>query len=200
MDNLAAIIDDGCLRSDATLIATGRSTATIGMSTIKQRRLRLQVDCHPGTAVGDFVPFYFCPRSVMLYVIYRQNNSALEYRGGQAPILHLRSSIDNVVAWAERMGTHWAFSASNAGASYTTFSAIPAELDRLDWVAIANNQWQVPEVKEAKQAEFLVHGQFPWGLVDEVGVYDVAVQAKVTSILARSAHRPPVEVRRDWYY
>ncbi len=39
------------------------------MSEIKRRRVEeLEVDCHPGTKVGDYVPFYFCPRSVMLFV------------------------------------------------------------------------------------------------------------------------------------
>jgi ssDNA thymidine ADP-ribosyltransferase, DarT len=33
------------------------------MSTIKQRRLALPVTCHANDHVGDYVPFYFCPRS-----------------------------------------------------------------------------------------------------------------------------------------
>jgi len=40
------------------------------MSTIKARRLYdLEVDCHPGTKVGEYVPFYFCPWSIMLYLL-----------------------------------------------------------------------------------------------------------------------------------
>jgi hypothetical protein len=40
------------------------------MSSIKRRRIeQLAVSCHPGTRVGDYVPFYFCPRSIMLFVI-----------------------------------------------------------------------------------------------------------------------------------
>ena len=67
MDNLAAIVADGELRSDATMIASGKHRATIGMSKIKERRLGLPIDCHPGCHVGEFMPFYFCPRSIMLY-------------------------------------------------------------------------------------------------------------------------------------
>jgi hypothetical protein len=60
------------------------------MSAIKRRRVEeLEVSCHPGTKVGDYVPFYFCPRSVMLYVIHRANHPDLSYRGGQEPIVHL---------------------------------------------------------------------------------------------------------------
>jgi hypothetical protein len=90
VDNLAAIAKEGVLVSDAAMIARGGPSQPIGMSAIKRRRVEeLEVSCHPGTKVGDYVPFYFCPRSVMLYVIHRANHPDLSYRGGQEPIVHL---------------------------------------------------------------------------------------------------------------
>jgi CxxC-x17-CxxC domain-containing protein len=38
------------------------------MNKIKERRLKLPLSSHFNLFVGDCVPFYFCPRSVMLYV------------------------------------------------------------------------------------------------------------------------------------
>ncbi len=39
------------------------------MTEIKRRRLfEIDVQCHPDTMVGDYVPFYFCPRSIMLFI------------------------------------------------------------------------------------------------------------------------------------
>lgn len=70
VNNLLAIIAADALYPDTTMIAKGGPAAPIGMSTIKQRRLSLPVACHPGHSVGEYVPFYFCPRSIMLYVIY----------------------------------------------------------------------------------------------------------------------------------
>ena len=72
------------------------------MSTIKRRRLELPVDCHPGTSVGEFVPFYFCPRSIMLYLLIRGNHPELHYQGGQEPILHLVADLYEVVEWANK--------------------------------------------------------------------------------------------------
>ena len=69
VDNLASIVKDGFLWPDAVM-AQRRDAAVIGNEEIKGDRIRLPVSCHPGTCVGDYVPFYFCPRSVMLYVIY----------------------------------------------------------------------------------------------------------------------------------
>ena len=88
IDNLPSIVKEG-LVSDAAMIARGGQAKMIGMSHIKQRRLSLPVSCHPGDHVGDYVPFYFCSRSVMLYLIYMRN-AELTYRDGQSAIVHFR--------------------------------------------------------------------------------------------------------------
>ena len=60
VDNLPAIVATGCLLSDAAMIAKGGPQRSIGMSRIKQRRLEeIVVGPHPGTHVGDYVPFNF---------------------------------------------------------------------------------------------------------------------------------------------
>jgi hypothetical protein len=71
IDNLTTIIADGCLWSDRRLLGTRAERVVIGLGNIKRRRLNEPpVHCHPGTMVGDYVPFYFCPRSPMLYMIH----------------------------------------------------------------------------------------------------------------------------------
>ena len=92
------------------------------MSAIKARRLlELEVDCHPGTKVGEYVPFYFCPRSIMLYLFYRGNHPDLDYTGGQRHLVHLEADLHEVVQWAERKEVRWAFSDRNAGTRYAFF-------------------------------------------------------------------------------
>ena len=78
VDRLASIVANGCLWSDAVLQRRALPGTTIGMSTIKQRRLMYQLNSHPGLRVGECVPFYFCPRSVMLYLIHRANHPELD--------------------------------------------------------------------------------------------------------------------------
>ena len=60
----------------------------------------MTINSHPSLCVGDCVPFYFCPRSVMLYVISMRNHAELSYQGGQEPIVHLEADLYDVVAWA----------------------------------------------------------------------------------------------------
>jgi hypothetical protein len=200
VDNLASIVRDGALFSDAMMIARGGPEAAIGMSTIKERRLRLPVECHAGTRVGDYVPFYFCPRSVMLYLIHRGNSAELAYRGGQGPIVHLESDLHEVIAWADGAGRRWAFTLSNAGARYTQFRRRTDQLDQIDWAAVAANDWQAPEVKEGKQAEFLVHGSFPWTLVKRIGVASAGIRNRVLAAMNGAPHQPRVGIAPGWYY
>ena len=69
VDRLSSIINDSFLWCDAEIVKRSPNGTTIGISGIKQRRLELTLINHPGLHVGDCVPFYFCPRSVMLYVV-----------------------------------------------------------------------------------------------------------------------------------
>lgn len=200
VDNLPAILAAGGLQSDAVMIAQGGPAASIGMSTIKQRRLNLPVKCHPGDHVGDYVPFYFCPRSIMLYLIYCANHPELAYRGGQGAILHFEADLHEVVQWGEQQGRRWAYTLSNAGAYYTEFRDDLGQLDAVDWAAVASSDFRDAQVKEGKQAEFLLHEFFPWHLVRRIGVIDATVYGQVVRAVQGTTHRPAVEVRREWYF
>jgi hypothetical protein len=198
--NLASIINAGGLHSDATMIRAGGPNAAIGMSSIKARRLAIDVPCHPGSKVGEYVPFYFCPRSIMLYVIHRQNHPDLTYKDGQGPIVHLEADLHEVVTWANAQGRAWAFSPSNAGAYYTNFRSNLADLGEIDWMAVAATDFRDATVKEGKQAEFLVRDEFPWKLVRRIGAYSQSIKAAVQTAIAAAGHRPPVEIIPGRYY
>jgi len=198
--NLSKIVDKR-LWSDAERIRKDLDCTVVGMSEIKRRRLEeLEVDCHPGTKVGQYVPFYFCPRSIMLYILHMGNSPGLTYHGGQSPIVHLQSDLRKVLEWLESEQRGWAFSRGNAGAYYTDFYNDGARLRKLDWDAIAQNDWRDPDVKESKQSEFLVEKYFPWKLVEVIGVINSQIARRVSRILEDAKHKPEVVVKPDWYY
>jgi hypothetical protein len=74
------------------------------------------------------------------------------------------------------------------------------ELDQLDWPAIAATDFRPTEVKEHKQAEFLVHGRFPFDWIERVGVRSAGIQARAAAALAGAGCRTPIEVRQEWYF
>lgn len=199
VDRLPSIIADGCLWCDAEVVRRAPSGTIIGMNSIKERRLReLCLNSHPGLHVGDCVPFYFCPRSVMLYLIYQGNHVELSYRGGQGPILHFEADLHATVAWADEQRRRWAFTLSNAGSYFFEDRCDLAHLGEVDWVAVKALDWR--RCKEGKQAEFLLEHSFPWHLIERIGVHSPVIYRQVINALPTNGHRPAVEVLAGWYY
>lgn len=198
VDRLAPIIGSGGLLSDATVSKNASAGTVIGMNNIKHRRLtELQLESHPGLYVGQCVPFYFCPRSVMLYLIHRRNTE-LAYQGGQGPIVHLEADLHATVSWAKKNRLRWAFTLSNAGARYFEDRADLSQLDEIDWTAVHARDWR--EHKEGKQAEFLLEREFPWHLIERIGVLSSPIATQVAHALPTGGHRPPVHLMPAWYY
>lgn len=198
IDRLAPIIANNGLFSDAIVQEHTLPGTVVGMSNIKRRRLNeLYLDSHPNLLVGQCVPFYLCPRSVMLYLIYRRS-AELAYQGGQEPIIHLEADLREAVAWAAANNRRWCFTLSNAGSYYFEDRADLAQLHEINWDAVQSNNWQ--QCKEAKQSEFLLEESFPWQLIKRVGVINPVMYRQVVNTLPLNGHRPNVEVRREWYY
>jgi hypothetical protein len=200
LENLHTIIQTGWLFSDAQMIARGIRNTNIGMSEIKLRRLELPVGGLDNVCVGDCVPFYFCPRSIMLFILHCRNHPSLTYRGGQENIVHLEADLLEVVEYAKQHRQPWAFSLSNAGAVYTEFRTDLEQLSEINRQAVTATDFRSGEMKEGKQAEFLLHGAFPWSLVRRIGVKSDTIKTQVQTLLESAPHQPLLEWKPNWYY
>jgi len=199
VDRLPSIVADGYLLSDADIVDRQGGGTTIGMSKIKDRRLNeLTLSSHPNLYVGQCVPFYFCPRSIMLYLLHRANHAELTYRGGQGPIVHLEADLYEVVQWANEQNLRWAFTLSNAGSCFFEDRCDLNDLVDLDWNAIGTNNWS--QCKDGKQAEFLIERCFPWQLVRRIGTRNTLVVDQVVQAIGGAQHRPEVLALPAWYY
>ncbi|MGH9467694.1 MAG: DarT ssDNA thymidine ADP-ribosyltransferase family protein, partial [Terriglobales bacterium] len=74
------------------------------------------------------------------------------------------------------------------------------ELNQLDWNAIAAKDFRDSDVKESKQAEFLLHEYFPFDLIERIGVRGMAAYGQVNTVLVPAAHRPNVAIMQAWYF
>lgn len=199
VDNLNSILNSKELLAYSKVKAHNNRNTNIGMSRIKERRLtELCLPSYPNLFVGQCVPFYFCPRSVMLYVIYRGDSPEIEYHDGQEGIIHLQADLYSTVRWASQNNKKWAFTLSNAGSYYFEDKTDLNELNLLDWNAINATNWQT--CKEEKQAEFLIESSFPWHLVEGIGVYSEKTYNETTRILNLNSEKTPVRIIKEWYY
>jgi ssDNA thymidine ADP-ribosyltransferase, DarT len=204
LDRLPSILAAGFLFSDADMANKPNTGTTIGMANIKQARLTKPLVCYPDLNVGYCVPFYFCPRSVMLYQIHKRNPE-LSYTGGQEPIIHLEADMNKAIIWAEQQGLRWVFTDRNARITYAMDYIKLEQLEEINWKAVETWRWgdgyaDEPQTKEMKQAEFLIEKQFPWSLFNRIGVLNQKVGTYVTQALNGQPHRPIVEVLPGWYY
>ncbi len=198
LHNLPGIVAAQCLYCDAQAAAQRLDAVGIAHQHIKQRRARKCVPVQPGGVVADYVPFYFAPRSPMLYAIDR--GQVESYDGGQAKVVYLVSSVNQVI----KKGLPFCFTDGHAEMGPTLyFNDWKTEKDRVPWevmeLAYWNDTADEPDRKRRRQAEFLVQGSFPCDAIERIGVYDSAAVAQVQGSLTRR-FKPPVEVRRDWYF
>lgn len=195
VNNLPDIINNGGLFSD-NYIRNNLNPQVIGYPHIKNRRLTLPIASHPGLFVGHCVPFYFCPRSVMLYLI-SQKSAQLCYQGGQSQIVHLEADLHDVVNWSVQNNRRWAFTLENAGSYIFRDRSSLTDLKDLDWQAIQSTSWA--GCREKKQAEFLVETSVPFTLFDKIGVHNQNIANQVQGLF--NGHQTPtVQIRPTWYY
>ncbi|MBZ8182847.1 DUF4433 domain-containing protein [Oscillatoria salina IIICB1] len=73
VNNLSSILNSSGLIAFNQLKQQRANYTDIAHQTIQDRRARKQVPCGAGGVLHDYVPFYFAPRSPMLYTINRGN-------------------------------------------------------------------------------------------------------------------------------
>lgn len=192
IDNLASILKQGCLWSDAKRIELSLANQNIGYDHIKQRRLIRPVSVAAGGTIGQYVPFNFCPRSVMLFVVHKGHD---DFRGGQERVLHLISNVETIRLTNE----HCFFTDIHADLDYAEQIDDFDRINELDINRIINEKyWQ--EFKEEKQAEFLAFESVQWQNIRQIGVQTQSIADEVVALLQRSEHKLEVVVQPTWYY
>ena len=193
--NLRGIMLRG-LHSDASCRREGLTKVEIGSASVRERRLQLPVgDVGPGGFVGDYVPWYFGPRSPMMFSLNRNN---YEFQEGFDEVVYLVSTVPTII----RLGAEWIASDRNAALSLAEFVDEVDDLDgHISWDVIAAQYWNdYPDGADLRAAEFLMHESVPWEAVTGIVTKTEATRAKVEALVAGSAHTPPVTVRSQWYF
>ncbi|NJK74431.1 MAG: DUF4433 domain-containing protein [Richelia sp. CSU_2_1] len=198
IDNLESIISAGGLLAYNTMHTARIHYTNIACENIQYRRATFRVPCGVGGVLHDYVPFYFAPRSPMLYSINK--GYVASYTQGQEPVIHRVSDVFNI----ENVGLDFVFTDGHAVMKLTTFFDNLYELYQIDWDVMEARYWNDTDEdndrKRRRQAEFLVRNFFPWQLIAQIGVINSAIQAQVENILQNFTHKPAVIVRQNWYY
>lgn len=197
VSNVNGILQQGGLVANNVL---QENYLNIAHQSIQTRRHSQQVSCGLGGVLHDYVPFYFCRKSPMLYAIHKQQVEG--YSGSQAEVVYLLVRFDSI----RQSELNWVFSDGHAAMALSDFYDDAARLDQIDWPLMKAQYWfdtdDDPDRKRRRQAEFLIHATLPWSHVAGIAVYDEAHRKQVEGILSNTAqaHKPAVKVLRKWYY
>lgn len=199
IDNLPSILKSGGLIANSRLRQRQTNYLDIAHENIQDRRARTEVPCGAGGYLHDYVPFYFAPRSPMLYAIHKQNVDG--YSGGQKPIIHLVSQIEAI----ENSEIAFAFTDGHGIMDYTDFyDDLYALSHVIDWELMESKYWldtpDDPNRKCKRQAEFLIHEFCHWNLIKEIGVINLTMQREVREILQKFNIQTQINVYSNWYY
>jgi hypothetical protein len=194
--NLPGIIECGGLLCDGE--AARQGPVSIAYGRLKERRFETLVPCEPFGALTDYVPFYFAPRSPMLYAIHK--GCVTHYTDGQSKIVYIVCSIQKVV----QMGLRFVFTDGHPISRISRFANDLKWLgEMVDWRVMESTVWhntpEDPDRKRRRQAEFLVYRFLPLEAVETIAVYDLDMRRQVQSYLG-DPYQIDVVVRRAWYY
>ncbi len=198
IDNLQSILSAGGLLAYNVMLERKTNYTNIAYENIQYRRARTYVPCGSRGVLHDYVPFYFAPRSPMLYTIHRGN--VPNCTQGQAAVIHLVCDVFEI----DIRGLDWVFTDGHAVMEFTTFFDDLYDLGAIDWDVMESRYWfdtnEDNDPKRRRQAEFLVKNFFPWELITEIGVINSTIKAKTENILQKFTHKPSVIVQTNWYF
>jgi hypothetical protein len=197
VDNLASLAADGCLYCDTTCVDLDRGPVSIAYTDLKIRRASFPVAVAAGGTLADYVPFYYAPRSPMLYVIYR--GGVAGYDGGQAEVVHLIFRLEEI-AEASRFVITDGHAATPMSMQYDELGG----LNMIDWEIMQETYWSDTDEdgdrKRRRQAEFLVHGHVPLNALRAVVTMTDEVAERARDALSTLENPPRVYVYPRWYY
>jgi hypothetical protein len=196
--HLGAIAREG-LVADTVARRSHSFQVEVGNQGIKEARRRRRVLVPPHGVVADYVPFYYAPRSPMMFAIEKGNVPT--YQDGCDDLVYLLSSVERMV----ELNLPVLFTDRNAVLGFATYTADPADLDELiDWPLMRARYWndtpEQPDRRERRMAECLVHRRVPWEAFSLVVARTQACRTRAERELAAVGVSARIVVRPAWYF
>jgi hypothetical protein len=197
VDNLASLASDGCLYCDTNCVNLDREPVSIAYTDLKIRRTHFPVGVAAGGTLADYVPFYYAPRSPMLYVISR--GGVAGYDGGQHKVVHLVFRLEHIAEPGRFVITD-GHAATTMSTQYDSLGG----LYMIDWDIMTETYWSDTDEdgdrKRRRQAEFLVHEHVPLSALELVITMTEEVAEHARGALSTLENPPEVHVYPRWYY
>ena len=173
----------------------------IAYGNIQDKRSKVEVPHPPYGYLHDYVPFYFAPRSPMMYVLTKTHKIGRRWPADQ--LIYLLTSVSQI----EFYKLNFVFTDGHAIMKFTRFFDDVIHLDQVDWRVMRLKQWtntvRDQDIERRRQAEFLINDRVPLKLIKGIVTNTQSAFEQVESLKIRfdvDKLQAKVGVKPDWYY
>ena len=196
IENLPILLETG-------LVCKGHPNAdanyiNIGNTEIIDVRSNTPVRIDGYGMIGDYVPFYFTSKSIMLYNIHTGYWHPKVPKRKSSEIMVMRFNIADLCEL-----DHWFYTDGQANDRATTHYNSLDNIDCIDWNSIQNSNFSKgDDIDRARryQAEFLVRNEVPIDKIESLNVYDEQSQQYVKDILKQFGMGIEINMNKKYYF
>jgi ssDNA thymidine ADP-ribosyltransferase, DarT len=170
----------------------------IGNPDLIGKRRDHPVDCPMGGTLSDYVPFYFTPKSPMLYNIKTGYNGIRQRSNDEIAIF-----VSSIHRLHERQ-IRYAFTDRHAYLAAANCYTDPAELENIDWKILQNHDFKRSaddlDKVERDQAEALVYRHLPVDALLGIACHSKPEKERLQEHVAERGLATKIVMRQDWYF
>jgi len=149
--------------------------------------------------IGEYVPFYFTPRSIMLYNIVTGYYAPKVPKRSKDEIIVIRCRIEDLVK-----GSQWFFTDGQANDGETTHYNDLKHLAQIDWECIQHGDFSKSDGdydrQRRYQAEFLVHDSVPVEHIESICVYSQEMKNWAEQKINVAGLKIPVYIHQPYFF
>lgn len=197
INNLPLLLHNGIVNKHHT--KASEEYIEIGNPEIIDVRSTSPVKINGYGMIGDYVPFYFTPKSIMLYNIITGYWHPLVPKRNRSEILVIRCLIEDMTNLPR-----WFFTDGQGNDMASGHYNDLNEIDAIDWQCIQNSDFTKSDGDFDRprryQAEFLVHHEVPIDNIESLNVYNQQAADVVNDILNENNINLAVNIQPQYFF
>ena len=149
--------------------------------------------------IGDYVPFYFTPKSIMLFNIVTGYWHPKVPQRNRNEIVVIRCLIADLATLPQ-----WFFTDGQGNDMVSNHYSNLANLSEIDWHSIQKSDFSKSDGDYDRprryQAEFLVHGQIPLTSIESLNVFNNQTREDIIQILSQNNINLAVNIQPQYFF
>lgn len=196
-ENLEHILENGLVNKSH--VNANRSFISIGNLEIIDVRSLTIVNLEDYGNIGDYVPFYFTPKSIMLLNIITGYYAPKVPKRDKGEIIVIRCLIEKLANQPK-----WFFTNGQANDGESKHFNKLNELDQIDWDCINQSNFNKNDGdydrQRRYQAEFLVKDIVPIDCIESICVYDEETKTWVQTLLNAKRKNINLHIIKSYFF